>query len=188
MESLESQSEDVSNINLLQNLENKVVDLQGQLRIVREQIEKGGVVGVSTADSGSADTSTLVNSPAGTMASVGSGKYYGGRGRGGYVPGGYGGYGNTSGYGGGYGGRGRGGGGRGGYYASNNPYYYQAPAVSGTNKVYVAPNLTAATLATAATTTTITNTNTSVTGSNHAGNSVSDGMSIFEEETTVMNE
>ena len=68
MEKLESSEESDTKATLLQNLENKIVDLQAQLRTVRDQMEKGV-------------TSLEKSAPAPVMtgAGRGGGRFYGGR-------------------------------------------------------------------------------------------------------------
>jgi hypothetical protein len=102
MEKLEISEESDSKTALLQNLENKIVDLQAQLRTVREQIEKGLVGSDKTVSSNLSSKSYVPNpfsayrgggAPAGGRSSYrgrgynpgyrGGGRGSAGRGRGG---------------------------------------------------------------------------------------------------------
>ncbi len=80
LEKLESAEENEKKTSFLQNLENKIVDLQAQLRTVREQMEKG----VASADSFNKPYPGFRGGPGGRMP------YYGGRAaayaRGGFAP------------------------------------------------------------------------------------------------------
>jgi hypothetical protein len=107
MEKLEISEESDSKTALLQNLENKIVDLQAQLRTVREQIEKG-LVASDKPSASSLSSKSYVPNPFSAY-------------RGGGAPGGRSSY-RGRGYNPGYRGGGRGSGGRGRGGRVQNPF------------------------------------------------------------------
>lgn len=84
MDKLEMSEDSDSKTSLLQNLENKIVDLQAQLRIVREQIEKG----VTAIDKTPAAAVQMIGAVKGLAAGGGGRFSYYGAGRGSYGRGG----------------------------------------------------------------------------------------------------
>lgn len=135
MEKLEASPDSDNKAKLLQNLESKIVDLQSQLRTVREQIlgssssgAPGGPGAEKISPAGKCGAVLCIHLTHHNLihSSLWSGKfptsYTGGRGGGGYYGGGRGYYQNS--YGGGGGGRfygGRGGGGRSGFVPGPRP-------------------------------------------------------------------
>lgn len=78
MEKLESSEESDTKTSLLQNLENKIVDLQAQLRTVRDQMEKG-VSSLEKSVFPAATAAAAAPMGAGGGRGFPGGRFYGGR-------------------------------------------------------------------------------------------------------------